>query len=132
MGLLLLLMVQMTTVTARSHTPSSKMRTAVKMGQSAMDAFRKSQWDSVQSSPAEGFIEENGKIIPAASRLPQVAGDSVSVRGTVYYRIWRVVPDPEIKSLKTVTVWCFWKGEGGAWRHTTLVTQLADVEHLAE
>lgn len=130
-GLFLLLMMQMTSISAKSETVSSRMYTAVEAGQSAIDRLRKSPWDSIQSSPAEGFVEENGNVMPAISKLPEGAGDSVSIKGTVYYRFWRVVPDPEIQNLKTITVWCFWKG-GGAWRHTVLVTQLADVEHSLE
>jgi hypothetical protein len=125
-------MAQMTSVSVNIQTASSKMRTAVEIGQSAIDSFMQSPWDSIQSSPAEGFVEEKGNVAPATSRLPRAAGDSVIVDGTVYYRFWHVVPDPEIQNLKTITVWCFWKGEGSAWRHTTLVTQLADVDYSSE
>jgi len=125
-------MVQMTSISVKSQKASLKMHTAVELGQSAVEHFRKSPWDSLQSSPAKGFMEENGHVVPAVSRLPEAAGDSVLVKGTVYYRLWRVVQDPEIQNLKTITVWCFWKGEGGAWRHTALVTQLTDVEHSPE
>jgi len=122
-------MVQMASVSAKSQRVSSKIRTAVEMGQVTIEHFRKSPWDSIQSSPAEGFVEENGNVVPAISKLPGAAGDSISVKGKVYYRLWWVVQDKEIQNLKTITVWCFWKGEGGAWRHTALVTQLTDVEY---
>ena len=125
-------MVQMTSIAARSHTASSRTHIAVEMGQKIIDRLQKTPWDSIRSSPAEGFVEENGVVAPAVSRLPGAAGDSVSVKGTMYYRLWRIVQDPEIQNLKTITVWCFWKGEGGAWRHTALVTQLTDVEYPAQ
>ena len=125
-------MVQMTSISVRSQSVLLKMRTAVEMGQSTIDRLRKTPWDSIHSSPAEGFEEKKGNITPAISMLPFAAGDSVEVRGTVYYRLWHVVPDIEVQNLKTITVWCFWKGDGGAWRHTTLVTQLADVDYSPE
>ena len=99
------------------------------MGQSLIDHFQKGSWDSIQSSSSEGFMEKSDGFAPAVFNLPAAAGDSVIVQGAVYYRIWRVVQDPEIPGLKTITVWCCWKGEGGAWRHTALVTQLTDVEY---
>ena len=128
-GLLILLMVQMTSISAKGRVASSKMRIAVEMGQSLIDHFRKTSWDSIKSSSPEGFVEEGDGFAPATSKLPRAAGDSVIVQGTVYYRVWRVVQDPEIPNLKTITVWCCWKGEGGAWRHTALATQLTDVEY---
>ncbi|MCL1927050.1 MAG: hypothetical protein FWF95_08005 [Syntrophorhabdaceae bacterium] len=131
-GLFLLLMVQMTSVSTKSQSISSRKRMAVEAGQSKMDLLCKYPWDLIRSSSDEGFVEENGSVMPAVSRLPGGAGDSVSIGGTKYYRFWRVVPDPEIQHLKTITVWCFWKSEGGLWRHTALVTQLADVEHSPE
>ena len=131
MGLLLLPMLQMTSITAKGQAASSGMRTAVKIGQSAIDSFRKTPWDSIRSSPAEGFEGgADGKVVPAFSMLSKAAGDSVSVRGTVYYRLWRVVPDPEIPNLKTITVWCCWKGKENTWRHTMLVTQVTDVDDV--
>ena len=131
-GLLLLLMVQMTSISAKSQTASLRMRTAVEMSQSTIDRFRKSPWDSIHSSKVEGFVEENGNIAPVISKLPGTAGDHVAIQGTVYYLLWHVALDKEIQNLKTITVWCFWKGEGGTWRHTSLVTQLTDVEHLPQ
>ena len=128
----MLLMVQMTSIAAKSRTTPSKMRTAVEMAGSVLDHFRTLPWDSIRSSPSEGFVEEKGVFVPATSMLPEAAGDSVSVRGIQYYRIWRVVSDEEIPNLKTITVWCCWREAGGAWRHTALVTQLTDVKYSPE
>jgi hypothetical protein len=125
----MLLMVQMTSIAATSRAASSKMRIAVELGESVIEHFRNTPWNSIRSSPLEGFVEANGVFAPATFNLPMAAGDSVTVLGTVYYRIWRVVPDREIPNLKTITVWCCWKGEGDAWRHTALVTQLTDVNY---
>lgn len=111
MGLLLLPMVQMTSIVAKSQTDASRMRTAVELGQSAVDRFRDIPWGAVRSSPAEGFEQARGGLVPAFSRLPSAAGDSVAVHGTAYYRLWHVAPDTEIPNLKTLTVWCCWRGK---------------------
>jgi hypothetical protein len=127
LGLLLLPMVQMTSVVSRNPMTSARTRVAVDMAQDAIDRFRKTPWDSIRSSPAEGFAASEGGVGPAYSNLPGAAGDSVAVQGTMYYRLWRVAPDERLPNLKTVTVWCCWRDGDGAWRDAVLVTQLADV-----
>jgi hypothetical protein len=127
MGLLLLPMVQMTSIVAKHPMTSTKMRVAVDMAQAAIDRFQQIPWESVRSSPPDGFDQERDGFVPAFSRLPAATGDSVAVQGTVYYRVWRVTQDQELPNLKTVTVWCCWREGEGVWRHAVLVTQLAAV-----
>jgi hypothetical protein len=129
MGLLLLPMLQITSIVAKTPMASTRTHVAVDMAQAAIDRLRLAPWDSVRSTPPDGFDQTQDGIVPAFSRLPAAAGDSVVVQGTVYYRLWRVTQDQEWPNLKTVTVWCCWREEGGVWRHAVLVTQLSDVSY---
>jgi len=120
-------MLQVTTLVAKNPLTPSRTRVAIDMAQAAIDRFEGIPWDSIRSSSADGFEQARDGIVPAFSRLPAAAGDSVTVRGTVYYRLWHVAADPDLPNLKTVTVICCWRQGERLWRHTVLVTQLADV-----
>lgn len=121
-----LAMIQLTAVTARTPHVSSGVRVATGLAQATLDRFRDADWSAVDSSGSGGFQQGPEGVSPAFSRLSKAAGDSVDVRGTIYYRIWHVTPDPEIPALKTVSVWCCWRNGDGPWRQVVLVTQLAD------
>ena len=119
-------MIQMTAVTASNPHVSSRVRIATGLAQAALDRFREADWSALKSSGSEGFRQGPEGVSPAFSLLSKAAGDSVDVRGTIYYRIWQVTRDPEIPALKTVSVWCCWRQGDGPWRQVVLVTQLAD------
>lgn len=128
-GILLLAMVQMTTVVARNPMVSTKLRIATDLAQATLDHFQDVPWGSIRSSHPDGFERERGGLAPAFSRLPVSAGDSVTVQGTAYYRVWNVEEDPETPKLKTITVWCCWRQGESQWHQTVLVTQRADADN---
>ena len=122
-GLLSLAMVQISALTARAPSPSSGERVATNLAQSALDRLATVSWEDLASSPPDGFLAGPGGASPAFSRFPASAGDSTTVGGTTYHRVWHVGPDAEIPALKTVTVWCCWRQGEGPWRQVVLVTQ---------
>ena len=125
-GILFLAMVQMTALTAKVPFSSSNARTATELGQEAIDRLFQVPWSELRSSHPDGFQAGTEGVSPAFSRLAASAGDSVTVQGTTFYRVWRVNPDPEIPNLKTITVWCCWRSGKSSWRQTMLVTQRTD------
>ena len=125
-GILLLAMVQMTALTAKAPFSSSNPRTGTELAQEAIDRLILVPWGELRSSHSDGFQEGKEGVSPAFSRLDASAGDSVTVQGTTFYRVWQVTPDPEIPNLKTITVWCCWRSGKSSWRQAILVTQHAD------
>ena len=128
-GILFLAMVQMTALTAKAPFPSSKPRMATELAQEAIDRLFQVPWSELHSSHPDGFQAGPEGVAPAFSRLAASSGDSVAVRGTMFYRVWQVTPDPEIPNLKTITVWCCWRSGKSTWRQAMLVTQRADAGH---
>jgi prepilin-type N-terminal cleavage/methylation domain-containing protein len=126
LGLLFLAMVQMSALTVKTPFSSSTPRTATDLAQEAIDRLFLVPWGELRSSHPDGFQTDAEGVSPAFSRLAASSGDSVNVRGTTYYLVWRVTPDPEVPNLKTITVWCCWRTGKSSWRQTTLVTQRAD------
>ncbi|MGB5196076.1 MAG: hypothetical protein WBN64_03315 [Candidatus Deferrimicrobium sp.] len=116
----------MTALTAKAPFPSSNTRTATELAQEAIDRLFQVPWAELRSSHPDGFQAGPGGVAPAFSRLAGSSGDSVTVRGTTFYRVWQVTPDPEISNLKTITVWCCWQPGKNTWRQAMLVTQRAD------
>ena len=125
-GILFLAMVQLTAVTAKAPFASSNARTATELAQEAIDHLFRVPWSALRSSHPDGFQADREGVSPAFSRLAASSGDSVTVRGTTFYRVWQVTPDPEIPNLKTITVWCCWRSGESSWRQSMLVTQRAD------
>jgi Tfp pilus assembly protein PilV len=125
MGVIGLAMVQMTALSSRNPLASSKVRVATDLAQAALDRFERIPWDEMRSSPAEGFRQGPEGTSPEFSRLADAAGDSVTVQGTSYIRIWKVTQDAEISGLRTIYVWCCWLQGEGQWRQVALVTQRA-------
>ena len=126
LGILFLAMVQMTALTAKAPFSSSNPRTATELAQEAIDRLFLVPWGELRSSHPDGFQTDAGGVSPAFSRLAASSGDSVTIQGTTFYRVWQVTPDPEIPSLKTITVWCCWRSGKSSWRQAMLVTQVAD------
>ena len=126
LGILFLAMVQTTALTAKAPFSSSTPRTATDLAQEAIERLFQVPWGELRSSHPDGFQSGTEGVSPAFSRLPASAGDTATVQGTTYYRIWQVTPDPEIPNLKTITVWCCWRSGKSSWRQTMLVTQRAD------
>jgi hypothetical protein len=122
-GLLSLAMVQISALTARAPSPFPGERVATNLAQAALDRLATLPWDDLVSSRPDGLLAGPGGVSPAFPRLPASAGDSMTVRGITYYRVWHVGPDAEIPALKTVTVWCCWRQGEGPWRQVVLVTQ---------
>lgn len=125
-GVFGLAMLELTAVTARIPLASAKVRTATGLAQATLDRFQEIPWRDIRSSHPDGFQQGPEGVSPAFSRLPAAAGDSVVVQGMTYYRIWQVTRDPEVPSLKTISVWCCWRQGDGPWRQVVLVTQRAD------
>ena len=125
-GILFLAMVQLIAVTAKAPFASSNARTATELAQEAIDHLFRVPWSALRSSHPDGFQAGSEGVSPAFSRLAASSGDSVTVRGTTFYRVWQVTPDPEIPNLKTITVWCCWRSGESSWRQSMLVTQRAD------
>ena len=125
-GVLFLAMVQLTAVTSKAPFASSDARTATELAQEAIDRLFQVPWGALRSSHPDGFQAGREGISPAFSRLAASSGDSVTIRGTTFYRVWQVTPDPEIPNLKTITVWCCWRSGKSSWRQAMLVTQRAD------
>ena len=126
LGILFLAMVQMTALTAKAPFSSSNVRTATELAQEAIDRLFQVPWGELRSSHPDGFQAGTEGVSPAFSRLAASSGDSVAVQGTTFYRVWQVAPDPEIPTLKTITVWCCWRSGQSSWRLAVLVTQRAD------
>lgn len=128
LGVLFLAMGQITAITAKAPFTSSNARTATDLAQDAIDRLFQIPWGELRSSHPDGFQAGKEGISPAFSRLAASSGDSVTLQGTTYYRIWRVTPDLEIPSLNTITVWCCWRSGKSPWQQTMLVTQRANAE----
>ena len=126
LGILFLAMVQLTAFTAQAPFSSSNPRTATDLAQEAIDRLFLVPWGELRSSHPDGFQTDAGGVSPAFSRLAASSGDSVNVRGTTFYRVWHVTPDPETPNLKTIAVWCCWRSGKSSWRQAKLVTQRAD------
>ena len=125
-GILFLAMGQMTALTAKAPFTASNARVAIDLAQEAIDRLFQVPWGELRSSHPDGFQAGADGVGPAFSRLPASAGDSVTVQGTTFYRVWQVTPDPEIPTLKTITVWCCWRSGKSSWRQAMLVSQRAD------
>jgi Tfp pilus assembly protein PilV len=129
LGILFLAMVQMTAVTAKPPFSSSNARTATELAQEAIDRLFRDPWGELRSSHPDGFQAGTEGVSPAFSRLAASSGDSVTIQGTTFYRVWQVTPDPEIPNLKTITVWCCWRSGKSSWRQAILVTQRSDARY---
>ena len=125
-GVLFLAMVQLTAVTSKAPFAASNARTATELAQEAIDRLFQVPWGALRSSHPDGFQAGREGVSPAFSRLAASSGDSVTIRGTTFYHLWQVTPDPEIPNLKTITVWCCWRSGTNSWRQAMLVTQRAD------
>jgi hypothetical protein len=125
-GILFLAMIQLTALTAKVPFSSSNPRTATELAQEGIDRLFQVPWGELRSSHPDGFQAGTEGVSPAFSRLVASSGDSVTLQGTTYYRVWKVTPDPEIPNLKTITVWCCWRSGKSSWRQTMLVSQRAD------
>ncbi|MCR4309402.1 MAG: hypothetical protein NUW14_05170 [Deltaproteobacteria bacterium] len=125
-GALGLAMLQLTAVTAKPPFSSSNALMATELAQEAIDRLFQVPWGELRSSHPDGFQTGTEGVSPAFSRLAASSGDSVTVQGTTFYRVWQVTPDPEIPNLKTITVWCCWRSGKSSWRQAMLVTQRAD------
>ena len=125
-GILFLAMIQLTALTAKVPFSSSNPRTAIELAQEGIDRLFQVPWGELRSSHPDGFQAGTEGVSPAFSRLAVSSGDSVTLQGTTYYRVWKVTPDPEIPNLKTITVWCCWRSGKSSWRQAMLVSQRAD------
>jgi Tfp pilus assembly protein PilV len=126
LGILFLAMGQMTALTAKAPFNSPNARMATDLAQEAIDRLFQIPWGELCSSHPDGFQAGTEEVSPAFSRLSASSGDSVTVQGTTFYRVWHVAPDPLIPTLKTITVWCCWRSGKSSWRQAMLVTQRAD------
>lgn len=120
-GLLSLALLQVTAI--KGNAGASKSTIATDLAQTKLELFRRDAWTAIGNSTSTTF---GGGTIPIYASVPADAGDNVTVRGTNFYRIWRVVPNAT-DSLKTITVWTCWQDDKGNWHSVMLVTQRANV-----
>jgi type IV pilus assembly protein PilV len=119
-GLLSLALLQVTAIKGNAGASTSTI--ATDLAQAKLELFRRDAWIAIDNSTNTTF---DGGTTPIYASVPADAGDSVSVRGTTFYRIWRVLPTTP--SLKTITVWTCWRDDRGIWHSVMLVTQRANV-----
>ena len=120
-GLLSLALLQFTAI--KGNAGASKSTIATELAQTKLELFRRNAWDNIVNSTSTTF---GVGTIPIYASVPADAGDNVTVRGTNFYRIWRVAPNAA-NSLKTITVWSCWQDDQGKWHSVMLVTQRANV-----
>ena len=119
-GLLSLGLLQVTAIKGNAGASTSTI--ATDLAQAKLELFRRDAWIAIDNSTNTTF---DGGTTPIYASVAADAGDSVSVRGTTFYRIWRVLPTTP--SLKTITVWTCWQDDQGNWHSVMLVTQRANV-----
>ena len=120
-GLLSLALLQVTAI--KGNASASKSTIATDLAQTKLELFRRDAWTAIDNSTNTTF---GAGTTPIFASVPADAGDNVTVRGTNFYRIWRVVPNAT-DSLKTITVWTCWQDDQGNWHSVMLVTQRANV-----
>jgi len=120
-GLLSLALLQVTAI--KGNAGASKSTIATDLAQTKLELFRRDAWAAIDNSTNTTF---GGGTTPIFASVPADAGDNVTVRGTMFYRIWRVLPNAT-DSLKTITVWTCWQDDQGNWHSVMLVTQRANV-----
>lgn len=121
-GLLSLALLQVTAI--KGNAGASKSTIATDLAQTKLELFRRDAWDNIVNST--NYTTFDGGTTPIYASVPAAAGDNVTVRGTRFYRIWRVLPNAS-DSLKTITVWTCWQDDRGNWHSVMLVTQRANV-----
>jgi len=122
-GLLGLALLQTTAI--KGNEIANKSTVATELAQDSLEQFRRVAWANVLSQADTTAFDTTPT--PIYTSLPGAAGDSVTVRGTTYYRIWRVDPNVATATLKTITVWCCWQDERGGWHNVMLVAQRSSV-----
>jgi len=122
-GLLGLALLQTTAI--KGNENANKATVATEFAQETLEQFRRVAWANVLSQANTAAF--NATTTPIYSSLPGAAGDSATVRGTTYYRIWRVDPNVATATLKTITVWCCWQDDRGGWHNVMLVAQRSSV-----
>lgn len=120
-GLLALALLQTTAI--KGNALSSKATVATQLAQDRLEQFKNVPWSGMVSSVATGY--DTATMTPVTANLPASAGDSVTVRGTPYYRVWFV--NNNSTTLRTITVWVCWQDDRQIWHSVSLVTQRADV-----
>ena len=121
-GLLALALLQTTAI--KGNSLAAKSTVATQLGQDQMEQFRHTAWTAIASSSAAGY--NTGTMTPVYANLPAAAGDSTTVRGTTYFRVWFVTPALPA-TLRTVTVWTCWQDERQIWHNVMLQTQRTNV-----
>lgn len=122
-GLLGLALLQTTAI--KGNEIANKASVATELAQDTLEEFRRVAWANVMSQANTTAF--NNTSTPIYASLPGAAGDSVIVRGTTYYRIWRVDPNIANATLKTITVWSCWQDNRGGWHSVMLVSQRSSV-----
>ncbi len=120
-GLLGVALLQVTAI--KGNAAASKTTVAAELAQEKLETFRHVAWAGIVSSPASGY--NAGTMTPVYATLPASAGDNVTIRGTVFHRVWRV--NDATSTLKDITVWCCWQDERGRWHNAMLSTRRANV-----
>lgn len=122
-GLLGLMLLQTTAI--KGNEIANKSTVATELAQDMLEQFRRVAWANVLSQADTTAF--NTGTTPVYGSLPGAAGNSVTVRGTTYYRVWRVDPNVANATLKTITVWSCWQDDRGRWHNVMLVAQRSSV-----
>jgi len=124
-GLLALALFQVTAI--KGNAVAGKWTVATQLAQDRLERFRHVQWNAIDNSAPGGY--NTGTMTPNYANLPGAAGDTTTVRGTPFYRVWYVNPRTigTTASFTTITVWCCWLDESAKWHNVMLVTQRSNV-----
>ncbi len=120
-GLLGVALLQVTAI--KGNAAASRTTVAAELAQEKLETFRHVAWGGIVSSSASGY--NAGTMTPEYANLPASMGDNVAVRGTLFYRVWRV--NDVSATLKDITVWCCWQDERQIWHNAMLSTRRANV-----
>lgn len=121
-GLLALALLQTTAI--KGNSLAAKSTVATNLAQDQMEQFRHTAWTAIGSSPATGY--DTATMTPVYANLPGSAGNSVTARGTTYYRVWFVTPVLPA-TFRTITVWTCWQDERQNWHNVMLQTQRSNI-----
>jgi type IV pilus assembly protein PilV len=125
-GLLGLALFQTTAI--KGNAIASKWTVATELAQDRLEKFRHVSWTSIQGNVPSGFNPGTQPDQAAYGSLGGAVGDNTIVRGTQYYRVWKVTPPTSTtNTFTTITVWCCWRDDSSRWHNIMLQTQRSNI-----
>jgi type IV pilus modification protein PilV len=124
-GLLGLALFQTTAI--KGNAIASKWTVATELAQDRLEKFRHVPWATIiDNVPTSGFVPGTQPLQSAYGSLGGSWGDNTNIRGTQYYRVWKVSSNAT-DSLKTITVWCCWIDSSAKWHNIMLMTRRSNI-----